>query len=150
MSSTGSDVFPIYERSSMYSIEKKKFGYRLTFGEVINAAEMKAWLDESKVVLQTSSDSFGVFVDMRTLVPLRRDAQPYMQEGQKLYRRCGMARSVVILDNAATTMQFRRIARETGIYEWERYIDASEVENWEEMGLAWRVDEKEPEGNASH
>ena len=131
----------------MYSIEKKNYGYRLTFGDVIDAAEMKAWLDESKVVLQTSAESFGVFVDMRTLVPLRRDAQPYMQEGQKLYRRSGMSRSVVILDNAATTMQFRRIARETGIYEWERYIDASAVENWEAVGLAWIEDEIEPDGH---
>ena len=128
----------------MYSIEKRDFGYRLTFGEVIDAAEMREWLDESKVVLQTSPDSFGVFVDMRTLVPLRREAQPYMQEGQKLYRKCGMARSVVILDNAATTMQFRRIARETGIADWERYIDAGTEEDWESVGLAWVKDGREP------
>jgi len=129
----------------MYSIEKKDFGYRLTFGDVIEAAEMKAWLDESKVVLQTSPESFGVFVDMRTLVPLRRDAQPFMQEGQKLYRKSGMVRSVVILDNAATTLQFRRIARETEIAEWERYIDAGAVEDWEAAGLAWVKDGIEPE-----
>ena len=129
----------------MYSIEKKDFGYRLTFGDVIEAAEMKEWLDESKVVLQTSPESFGVFVDMRTLVPLRRDAQPFMQEGQKLYRKSGMVRSVVILDNAATTLQFRRIARETEIAEWERYIDAEAVEDWEAAGLAWVRDGIEPE-----
>lgn len=129
----------------MYSIERKEYGYRLVFGDIISAAEMKAWLDESKVILQTSTASFGVFVDMRTLVPLRRDAQPFMAEGQKLYRRSGMVRSVVILDNAATTMQFRRMARETGIADWERYIDAGSVDNWEELGLAWIENAVEPQ-----
>ena len=129
----------------MYSIERKEYGYRLIFGEVINAAEMKAWLDESKVVLQTSDESFGVFVDMRTLVPLRRDAQPFMAEGQKLYRRSGMVRSVVILDNAATTIQSRRISQETGIAEWERYIDAGATDNWEAQGLAWIKNAVEPQ-----
>jgi hypothetical protein len=32
----------------MFSIEKKYFGYRLTFGDIIEAAEMKAWQDELK------------------------------------------------------------------------------------------------------
>lgn len=128
----------------MYNIERKEYGYKLTFGDIITSAEMKAWLDESKVILQTSPESFGVFVDMRTLVPLRRDAQPYMQEGQKLYRKSGMLRSVVILDNAATTMQFRRIARDTGIADFERYIDADAVKNWEEAGLNWIENGVEP------
>lgn len=128
----------------MYKIERTTYGYKLTFGELIDAAEMRAWLEESKVILQSSVESFGVFVDMRTLIPLRRDAQPFMVEGQKMYLKCGMVRSVVILDNAATTMQFRRIARETGIDKWERYIDASEVENWEAVGLAWVKEGVEP------
>ena len=46
-----------------------------------------------------------------------------MQEGQKLFKNAGMERSVVILSTAMVTMQFKRIAKETGIYEWERYIE---------------------------
>jgi len=34
-----------------------------------------------------------------------------------------MVRSVVILANTITKLQFKRIAQETGIYQWERYID---------------------------
>ncbi|MBN2527800.1 MAG: hypothetical protein JXR76_15530 [Deltaproteobacteria bacterium] len=128
----------------MYRIETKEYGYRLTFGDMIDAEEMKAWLAESKVILENCPASFGVFVDMRTLVPLRYDAQPFMEEGQKLYRKSGMSRSVVILSSAATSMQFRRIARETGIAKWERYIDAGKTENWEEAGLAWVIDGVEP------
>ncbi|OEU57610.1 MAG: hypothetical protein BA871_10695 [Desulfuromonadales bacterium C00003096] len=60
-----------------------------------------------------------------------------MQDGQKLYKEKGMVRSVVILDNVITKMQFRRIGKETGIYEWERYIDASSVADWEKIGIDW-------------
>ncbi|HMV41143.1 MAG TPA: hypothetical protein PK079_09135 [Leptospiraceae bacterium] len=60
---------------------------------------------------------------MRTLKPLPPESQIHMQEGQKLYKEKGMVRSVVILANTITKLQFKRIAQETGIYQWERYID---------------------------
>jgi hypothetical protein len=43
----------------------------------------------------------------------------------------------VILENAVITLQFRRLAKETGIYNWERYIDASKHKDWEKIGLDW-------------
>ena len=129
----------------MYIIEKKIFGYKLTFEGFMLAEEMRAWVEESREVLKTAPASFGVFVDMRSLKPLPADAQAYMQEGQKLYRARGMARSVVIVDNAVTKIQFKRIARETGIYEWERYIDASDTPGWEQAGIDWVQDGKDTE-----
>jgi hypothetical protein len=75
--------------------------------------------------LATAKGGFGVFVDMRTLKPLPEDAQKVMEEGQKLFKQKGMTRSVVIVTGALTKMQFKRIAQETGIYEWERYIDSA-------------------------
>lgn len=121
----------------MYSINQKNFGYYLVFGGFIQRDEMKKWVDESEIALENAPDEFGVFVDMRTLKPLPQDSQAHMQEGQKLFKRSGMIRSVVIVNDSVTNMQFKRIAKETGIYEWERYIDASTVSNWEETGLNW-------------
>ena len=129
----------------MYKIQKEDYGYKLTFGEVINADEMKRWLKESREVLKSAESSFGVFVDMRTLKPLTPEAQQPMHEGQKLYKERGMVRSVVILDNAITKMQFKRIAHETGIYEWERYIDEQSDPNWETTGIEWIRDGKDPD-----
>jgi hypothetical protein len=60
-----------------------------------------------------------------------------MEKGQKLFKQKGMERSVVILNSAAITMQFKRIAKETGIYSWERYINAAQEPNWEKKGLSW-------------
>ena len=121
----------------MYKIEKMNYGFKLTFGDFINENEMKKWVEESKSVLQTAPKEFGIFVDMRTLKPLAPEAQKFMQEGQKFYKEKGMIKSVVILANAVTKMQFKRIAQETGIYQWERYIDESSNPNWEKTGIDW-------------
>ena len=70
----------------MYNIEKKTYGYKLTFDAIINAQEMQQWVDESKTALAGASGEFGVLIDMRGLKPLAADAQAIMQEGQKLYK----------------------------------------------------------------
>ena len=47
----------------MYKIERKKYGFHLTFANFIKKSEMGKWLEESKVKLADSLDEFGVFVE---------------------------------------------------------------------------------------
>jgi hypothetical protein len=121
----------------MYRIEKMNWGYRLTFGGSCPVEEIAEWLEESRKILDDQEEEFFVFVDMRTIIPLSREAQVHMQEGQKLYKQRGMLRSVVILSSPVVAAQFQRIAGETGIGRWERYIDASTAPDWEEVGMNW-------------
>ncbi|MFH0736232.1 MAG: hypothetical protein V1773_15610 [bacterium] len=121
----------------MYKIEKKDYGFKLTFSDFIKTEEMNIWLKESQKLLMSATKDFGIFVDMRDLKPLPAESQILMGEGQKLYKKKGMLRSVVILNSSSLTMQFKRIAKETGIYQWERYIDASKITNWEKIGVDW-------------
>ncbi|MFH2036436.1 MAG: hypothetical protein ABIJ45_08535, partial [Candidatus Zixiibacteriota bacterium] len=132
---------------NMYKIEKKEFGLWLTFGGLIYAEEMEAWYNDFKVALTDFNEDFTVFVDMRTLKPLSKEAQEFMFKGQVAAKEQGMIRSVVILNNPVTTVQFKRIAQETGIYEWERYIDASTNQDWERIGLDWLLKKIDPEMN---
>ena len=129
----------------MYSIEKKDFGFKLTFGDFISPEEMGHWLEDSQKSLLFPPKGFGVLVDMRTLKPLPAESQKAMEEGQKLYKQRGMTRSVVILNSPTVTMQFKRIAKETGIYNWERYIDSSLSPDWEEKGRRWLADGIDPD-----
>ncbi len=129
----------------MYQISKKNFGYELTFSGTIPADEMKKWVSESQQALTSSPQSFGVLVDMRELTPLEAGAQAEMQKGQKLYKQNGMERSAVILSNAVITMQFKRIARQTGIYDFERYFDASSEPRWKEKALDWIENKVDPD-----
>lgn len=121
----------------MYKIETKDYGYKLTFSDFIKVEEMQNWVKDSEKALAKASKAFGVVIDMRGLKPLPLDSQTHMQTGQKLYKEKGMVRSAVILEGAITTSQFKRIAKETGIYEWERYIDASKEENIEKKAIDW-------------
>ena len=129
----------------MYRIEERDWGYHLVFGGDTTPTEMAQWLRESEKILQSREEDFFVFVDMRTLIPLDRKAQECIQEGQKLYRRSGMVRSAVILSSPVIAAQFRRIGGETGIGQWERYIDASTEPDWEEVGMNWLLHAIEPD-----
>ena len=129
----------------MYRIERTDYGFHLTFSGHVSQAEIIRWLQESRQHLLVVDKPFGVFVDMRRMMILPPESRDGMNEGQQLYRRSGMERSVVIHADDVTVRQFSIIAKETGIYEWERYIDASSVHNWEEVGLAWIRDGVEPE-----
>ncbi len=129
----------------MYKIDRRDFGVHLVFSGHPRREEIEQWLAESKLILAGFEDSFGVFVDMRDLILLPPESQPTMKEGQRLYRAAGMARSVVILSNDIVAMQFMRIAKQTGIYEWERYVDASTEPNWEQVALDWIIDAEDPD-----
>ena len=121
----------------MYKIEQKDFGFKLTLDGVIDESEMIKWVSDSEKALQSASSKFGVFVDMRSLKPLSQEAQAYMQKGQILYKQKAGYSPLFV--------QFTNIAEETGIYEWERYIDASKYPDWEAKGIAWIVSAADPD-----
>ena len=129
----------------MYKIERTDFGVRLIFDGFMKQEEMAKWVAESEQFVKSLPPKFGVIVDMRGLKPLTAEAEKEMQNGQKLYKKSGMERSAVILSSAVVTMQFKRSAQETGIYQWERYIDASKVANWEEVAKKWLVNAEDPD-----
>ena len=97
-------------------------------------------LVESREALKLCKKPFGVLVDIRELLPLADDVQSVIDETQRLYRNSGLERSCVVLASALMTMQFKRIARETGVYAHERYVDASREAHWERAALNWIID----------
>lgn len=129
----------------MFSIERRDFGFSLVFEGFISEEEMSAWLDRVKLELASSQGSFGVLVDMRGMKALPPAAKEVIAEGQRLFKRKGMARSAVALASRIVAIQFKSIAQETGIYEWERYIDASARGDWEAVALGWIVDAIDPD-----
>lgn len=129
----------------MFSIEKCDYGYAITFSGMIDATEMRRWVDESKRSLAMARSNFGVTVDMRNLSPLPSDAQTALEEGQKLFKTAGMIRSAVVVSKGYVATELRLLARSTGIGQWERYIDASGRPEWKEAARAWASDGKDPD-----
>lgn len=114
-------------------------------GGIINQEEMSRLHTDSLEFLDTTEPGFGVLVDMRSLKPLSRPAQEGIDKVQRAYRKAGMSRSVVILSSPVIKRQFEDIAKETGIYKWERYIDASTTPDWEQTGIGWIEKALDPE-----
>jgi hypothetical protein len=121
----------------VYKIEKTDLGFYLTFAGDMTKDELDKWYEDSKQVLTGQQAPFGVIIDMRTLAPLPVEAQGVMVRGQSMYRSHGMERSCVILDDAITTIQFMRLARQSGIFKYERYIDAAAHRDWLAKARNW-------------
>ena len=121
----------------MYKIDKTDLGFNLTFAGDMTKDEIEKWYMESEQALIGQQSPFGVIIDMRTLAPLPVEAQEVMVRGQSMYRSRGMERSCVILDDAITTIQFMRLARKSGIFKYERYINASEHRDWLARARNW-------------
>ena len=123
----------------MYKIAKSDLGFDLTFGGDMTKAELEKWYEESEQALQGQTAPFGVIIDMRTLAPLPTEAQAVMVKGQAMYQSSGMQRSCVILQDAITTIQFMRLAKKSGIFKFERYIDASAHKEWRQEARNWVI-----------
>jgi hypothetical protein len=121
----------------VYKIDKTELGFNLTFAGDMTKDEIEKWYTESEQALIGQQSPFGVIIDMRTLAPLPVEAQEVMVRGQSMYRSRGMERSCVILDDAITTIQFMRLARKSGIFKYERYINASEHRDWLARARNW-------------
>ncbi|MEA2030804.1 MAG: hypothetical protein U9N55_04325 [candidate division Zixibacteria bacterium] len=134
----------------MYQIEKTYFGLRLTFADIISGEEMARWVEEFSAEVDKINGDFAVFIDMRTLEILSKYAQDNMRKGQTAAREGGMLRSVVILSNPKIKLLFVNIAKKTGIFEWERYIDASTEPDWEEKGMQWILNAVDPDTGKRH
>jgi len=119
----------------MFSFEDREYGYKLSFRGFIRADEMYSWLQEAERRISRQGGPFCLFMDIRDLRPIPLDAQRYLEEGYKLLRNRGLLRSSIIFENPVTSMQFRRLAMQTGIQNRERYIDSTQQIDYEEQGL---------------
>lgn len=129
----------------MWNISRQSFGFVLTFSGSLQLEELRQWQVQVRHELKTlPQGTWGVIVDMRALAPLPDEAQKLMVEGQQLFLKAGMKRSAVALNDAIITLQFRRLARQSGIDAWERYINAAGTSNWQSAAKRWVVDAIEP------
>ncbi len=132
----------------MYSIQVTGFGLKLRTEGSLTDAEGDDWV---KLYLQKLDEvvrrgkPFGQYVDMRGAKLLPPDFQKKLTVTMAKFKESGGARSVVIMDTSTGAMQIRRLARESGVYSYERYLDAETTPNFERVGLAWIIDGKDPD-----
>jgi hypothetical protein len=121
----------------MINLTSTDYGYKIVFQGDITIEELNNWIKESEVVLQDPKSNFGCLIDMQDLNNVSSQAYKLITEGQKLYISKGMVRSAVILNNPEITKQYRIIAKQSGEYKYEKYIDALSRSNWEIIAVEW-------------
>jgi hypothetical protein len=123
----------------MYCTTKVSFGFEVVLGGKISLDEIKQWRFESIRELVGAPKFFSVLFDLRDLRPgeLDPEVQELLADGRKLFKREGLLRSCVILDNPASTAQYKRRARESREYSHERYINAVADPQWRVKAIQW-------------
>jgi hypothetical protein len=136
-------------KCAMYKIEKGRHGFTLTFSGTIYTDELERWFQESEKALARHKGPFGVIIDMRDLLPLGPEARAVILRGQRLFKDSGLERSVVVLKSSAITSQFRQLAKDSGVYRFERYINASDDSQWFQHALDWVLLQIDPDESLS-
>ncbi len=85
------------------------------------------------------------YVDLRGYKASSPEAQELITKVMEAFLTSGGLRSAVILDSTVATLQIKRLAIDTGIYAFERYISAQSNPDFEKQALAWLVDGIDPD-----
>jgi hypothetical protein len=112
------------------------YGYKTTISAPFADDAAAAWFEDIKRVV-AGKTSFGQLVDLRGQKPYSEATNKIIQDAMTYVREHGMTRSSVVLASALTKMQIMRLAKEVGMYEYERYFDASSEPEWERKAIDW-------------
>lgn len=116
------------------------YGFRVHGPGYITPAEARAWFEDLRSrVRALEGKPFGLLVDSRTQKANPPDTQELIKEAMVWLRGHGMERSVVVLDSTVALIQILRLAKATGVYAYERYLDALKEPDWEAKALDWII-----------
>jgi hypothetical protein len=122
------------------------FGFRVHAPGYITPAEARAWFEELKSrVLALEGKPFGLLVDSRTQKANPPDTQELIKEAMVWLRGHGMERSVVVLDSTVALIQILRLSKASGVYAYERYLDALKEPDWEAKAVGWISHANDPD-----
>lgn len=124
---------------------KTEYGYRINAPGFLSLAETRAWFEDLKRLVGSSGQPFGLLVDIRSQRANPPEAQAIITEAMAWTKRAGLLRSAVVLDSAVAKIQTTRLAKTSGVYAWERYIDASKDLDWEKRAIDWIVHAIDPD-----
>jgi hypothetical protein len=131
----------------MHRIEETQYGYRVTFEGFLQRDDAGALLDSMRSTVKPRAGGFSVLVDMRTSRAFPAEAQEAVKQAILYCKEVGLERNAVVLNGAIAALQARRLARETGIEDDIRYIDAANEPEWERVAVDWLTAGIDPDAN---
>jgi hypothetical protein len=123
-----------------------EFGIRVYAPGYITPKEMRIWFEELKPKVQAlGGKPFGLLSDIRTQRANPPESQEVLKEALIWLRHQGLTRSVVVLDSMVALIQTLRLSKVAGLYDTERYLDASKEPDWEQKALDWLTRSVDPD-----
>ena len=128
----------------MYKIENTYYGYHITFSGLMDEAEAMKFKEEVESILPTLRQPWSSIIDLQTWVPPESKVLMVLNKVEQLSREHGLQRRAIILRSPLIKAQATQLSFMSGTRDFERCIDASKVENWEEQAIGWAVHGLEP------
>ncbi|HYL05852.1 MAG TPA: hypothetical protein VE075_07415 [Thermoanaerobaculia bacterium] len=128
----------------MQRVRTTEYGVDIVFGGPLSREETVELLAELHRELPRGR-RFGVLVDSRRSRAYSAREQEAFRRGILLCVERGMERSVVVVDSAISSLQARRLGKETGTLAWTRYIDARKHPHWQRIAEDWLLRGIDPE-----
>jgi len=129
----------------MHRIEETPYGYRVTFEGFLQREDAGTFLAAMKRTVKPRTGGFSVLVDMRTSRAFPAEAQEVVKQAILFCKAAGLERNAVVANSAIATLQAKRLARETGIEDGIRYIDAASEPDWERVAIDWLTSGIDPD-----
>jgi len=121
----------------MYAIGPLPCGFQIVFAGEVTTRELLAWLEDVRRHIVAPPKNFGLLLDLRSLAPLSPSATRVLAKGLRLCQERGLGRTAVVVLSRSTQLEFTRLAKESGIYQWERYLSVEDTPDWHGRGVAW-------------
>lgn len=131
----------------MYEVKETEYGLYLRIIGEVSLDESKAILSEVRVIFERRETGICAFADLQKMELLSLETQAVCVEIQKMLIELGVKRVVTMLGNATVAHQFKRLSLQSGLFDFDRYIDVSINPDWEEIGLRWMNDGIDPDAD---
>jgi len=121
----------------MINVTETGYGYKIVFEGFAQREDVARLAQQLGKQLAGRNQPFGCLVDLRQSRAIPADAQADLMQAIGYTTEYGMERCAVAVASAIAKIQAMRVAKETGIYETTRFVDASADPDWEKTALAW-------------
>jgi len=126
-------------------MKKENYGVWIRFDGYISLPEMTQFCEEYKKLRGQCAKTSGTLSDLRDAKPFPQDVQSLVVELEEWANSRFSGRDALVVASTVMAVQLERLAKESGRYEFQRAIDASKVENWEQVARDWVVDGVDPD-----
>ena len=128
----------------MFNLEDTPYGFKITATGTFDVTEAEQLRTEILQALSVHAQPFSLLVDIRGLISTSPEVFLVIEEIQSICKLKSLKRTAIIISSPVLRRQMQQSMFNAGTTKADRFIDASNTDDWENQALAWVVDSVEP------